>query len=819
MNPTRTLGVAGTLWFAAAMVSSLLGAGLRSADVVHVPGSTRKVHQLTGELDLERLEPTLNRTSSRYGVRGTDLGATFEHGGRLWFIFGDTYAGRAVAGASGVPGYIQSRHGVQGNFEVVTPLAAGGLAYYWRDNDAPGFPWLGPILFGGPALFDAVSLIASNFGDPGNLEVVASSGGRLLFLWRDAGGWQGPFLLVADGTEVSGVTGNPACIQGRYGVQGNFEVVVPLAAGGLAHYWRDNDAPGLPWHGPVVFGGSTSFDAVSLVESNFGDPGNLEVVARSGGRLLFHWRDGGGWHGPFPMVADGVEVAGVSGNPAFIQSRFGVQGNFEVVAPLAAGGLALFWRDNDAAGLPWHGPLPFAERGAGFAAVSLIQGNFGSPGNLEVVARKGEHLISFWRDGHRDSDAIASSADGDPEDGLTIDFATAPDGAYLSPRVTDRGQVLRLDGFEVPAGGFSWGGNAYVFFTDDHLVEAGEIVMGRSFLAVAQDPVGPFTKLYDVSRRADEAGGGFKFVNVAPVMVENGDFPGISTPTGPGLLVWGSGRYRKSDVYLAHVPLSGVERLESWRYLAAAGGSGPPVWSASESDAAPLLAEDCVGEFSVSWNPFLRRWLMLYNCDGPRGIVFRTAEKPWGPWSPAAVIFDPRADGGYCRFLHNDWRDRNCDSVFDNMFGPSRENEWGGEYGPYVISKFTTGDATQATIYFVLSTWNPYNTVLMKSTLRVAAPAAGLQRAADCNQDGRLDISDPVCLLGHLFNGQPARLPCSGGTLAEAANRRLFDANGDRVVDLSDAVFELLFLFSGGPPPAEGMACVGIEGCPESCPS
>src|SRR6185295_6019077 len=34
----------------------------------------------------------------------------------------------------------------------------------------------------------------------------------------------------------------------------------------------------------------------------------------------------------------------------------------------------------------------------------------------------------------------------------------------------------------------------------------------------------------------------------------------------------------------------------------------------------------------------------------------------------------------------------------------------------------------------------------------------GLQRPADCNQDGNTDISDAVCLFGHLFLGSPARL-------------------------------------------------------------
>lgn len=47
---------------------------------------------------------------------------------------------------------------------------------------------------------------------------------------------------IADG----GVGGAPALLQSNYGTKGNFEVLVPLATGGIAHYWRNNDAEGIP---------------------------------------------------------------------------------------------------------------------------------------------------------------------------------------------------------------------------------------------------------------------------------------------------------------------------------------------------------------------------------------------------------------------------------------------------------------------------------------------------------------------------------------------------------------------------------------------
>jgi len=189
-------------------------------------------------------------------------------------------------------------------------------------------------------------------------------------------------------------------IQGKFGRQGNFELIVPLAAGGIAHYFRDNDDPALPWRAAPVFGQNAGVvDALTTIESNFGDPGNLEVIARVGNRLVSFWRDSAqplAWHGPFPLVADGTAVTGVAGNPVLLQSKFGTKGNFELIVPLAAGGFAEFWRDNDNASLPWHGPAVI-EAGSHFDALSFIQSNFGTPGNLEVVSRVGDQLAHSWR--------------------------------------------------------------------------------------------------------------------------------------------------------------------------------------------------------------------------------------------------------------------------------------------------------------------------------------------------------------------------------------------------------------------------------------
>jgi parallel beta-helix repeat protein len=71
----------------------------------------------------------------------------------------------------------------------------------------------------------------------------------------------------------------------------------------------------------------------------------------------------------------------------------------------------------------------------------------------------------------------------------------------------------------------------------------------------------------------------------------------------------------------------------------------------------------------------------------------------------------------------------------------------------------------------------------------------------DVDGKGRIDISDPIFLLGYLFLG--GRAP----DCLDAA-----DANDDGILDLSDAVYSLTFQFQGGKAPKSPYPGCGIEG-------
>jgi hypothetical protein len=312
-----------------------------------------------------------------------------------------------------------------------------------------------------------------------------------------------------------------------------------------------------------------------------------------------------------------------------------------------------------------------------------------------------ERLYFLFGDtvGVHTGDSIAYSQDADPEDCLQLQFVTGTDGRYLPPKVPG----ISLGPFEVPLGGFGVGEKMYVFFSTDHTEQK---VMGRSILARSDDGAKSFAFLYDVSND--------KFINVDPAVVDNAVVPGLPEASGQGVLLWGTGNYRKSNPYLAYVPLVSVEDRGAWRfYTGIDPATGLPRWSEQEDDAAALFDHPCLGELSVAWYPSLDKWLMLYNCALPRGITMRSADDPWGPWSSGEAIFQPWDDGGYCHFMHVAYDSQNCDQVQD----PGRDDEWAGEYGPYMLPTLSRSQGGVTTIYYVMSVWNPYAVMLMKTEL------------------------------------------------------------------------------------------------------
>lgn len=306
---------------------------------------------------------------------------------------------------------------------------------------------------------------------------------------------------------------------------------------------------------------------------------------------------------------------------------------------------------------------------------------------------KGRTYVAFGDIFHDDRDPLAYTTDTDPEKGISLTFNTKEDGTFQPIEIPG----VNLGGFGVPIDGISWNDNMYLYASNAGMV--------NTVLAKSTDDGHTFTKLYDFSNS--------KFINVSLVKAKTESITEYPEQLGTDIQVmFGSGQYRESHVYLAYQRGDKIEE-KALNFFAGL-IDGRPQWTLNESDATPLFYQPCVGELSVSYNEFIEKWVMLYNCGQPRGINCRTSDNPWGPWSDPFVIFEPWEDGGYCNFIHSNWDFGQCDNVHDS----GREYEWGGEYGPYQFKGMAKGSNYRTTIYYTLSTWNPYTVVLMKSTLQ-----------------------------------------------------------------------------------------------------
>jgi C1A family cysteine protease len=289
---------------------------------------------------------------------------------------------------------IESGNGSQyRNFEMLATVAGGGqLQHWWRDNSTSGFPWhtAYPPFAGDAAVCPTLTSTTYNR----NFECVYMTiGGRLHHWYLDQNTHQWNDGGVFGPQDVAGV---PGFIQGNYGKPGNFEVVVRTRDGRLAHWWRQDGAP-WTWSESTRFASNVAFSGASLIQSNYGTQGNLELVCvLESGQMQHCWRDddhGMAWH------AGTTFGSGCSSGPCMIEGQFGASsendiGNFELC--VAAGGRAQhWWRDNHGDG-QWRQSATFGDSVQ--AVVALIEGSFGF--NLEVILLRADRKLQhWWRDG------------------------------------------------------------------------------------------------------------------------------------------------------------------------------------------------------------------------------------------------------------------------------------------------------------------------------------------------------------------------------------------------------------------------------------
>jgi Domain of unknown function (DUF4185) len=309
------------------------------------------------------------------------------------------------------------------------------------------------------------------------------------------------------------------------------------------------------------------------------------------------------------------------------------------------------------------------------------------------------------------ADTIASSTSTDPAAGLFLDFYTNSDGSPYFVRVPG----VRMGAAEVPNAGIRLDSGTYV------VIDSGKDI----------NLPDPNANAHSVLTKFDEVNRSFTVLRTISSM-PNGRF---ITPSlhahGSDVLMYGLGRYRGSDVYLATVPASSFESGAGTRYFAGL-VNGQPTWSTSESAAVPVVADNplrtpsyqpTIGNVSVTYSSDLDLWLMTYDggaaSQATVGVYFAYATEPWGPWSTPQLIFNLRRDRALGTFVH-DPSIVPSDKLNGPIIGPNDPNTTrGGAYAPYMVGRFTRVTGNKLSIYYTLSTWNPYTIVLMRSDFTI----------------------------------------------------------------------------------------------------
>jgi hypothetical protein len=341
---------------------------------------------------------------------------------------------------------------------------------------------------------------------------------------------------------------------------------------------------------------------------------------------------------------------------------------------------------------------------------------------------------------------------------LDLKLATAR-RSFAHPTVTP---AIKQGLFDVPSGGIFLDNRLYAFFWTDHCAQPSPLApdpvtplslpaaagtcleipvinsVGRSVLAWA-DTANPVafhqTISGPITTRMARMPSGFVYVTAAQTPPH---IRPILQARAPAIAVFGAARYRASIPYLAMAPRATFSDPATWSFFAGI-TDGHPVWvtrtewesghNAAGAWTPPAGAEifggageRCVGEHSVTWNAPLHAWLMLYNCGG--AIKARSAPEPWGPWSAPTVLLSAAHDPWVaCTLVMTP---AGCPGLVRRNYWPTLPNGnavMGGFYAPFVLNRYTQASASvatkagQATIYWIVSTWNPYNVVVMKSTL------------------------------------------------------------------------------------------------------
>ena len=362
----------------------------------------------------------------------------------------------------------------------------------------------------------------------------------------------------------------------------------------------------------------------------------------------------------------------------------------------------------------------------------------------------GPCLISAFN--YRGQDPIARSDTTDGDSPLVLQFFMQdqlPLFVTPSPLTTNGGDVqIATGGDDIPNSGISVKNKIYIVYNTGSTPSCGNSCAhanGFSVLVRFHQKSRTFETLRKLS--AVNAGGHFLFTSMH---LGGGGAGGLGGPRY--VYMFGTGDYRLSDIYLARIPEDNFESGIGTQYVKGFHANGQPEWTRPAADAqdalnrqtraTPVIVDDApspsIGNISAAYVPALRLWLMTYNADGTnppvtRSVFLRYASTPWGKWSDPLPIYNACTNGGFGNYIHyvGDKKDAGCRAADPGPSGPGGpmvgqdngsndpETQRGGAFAPSMIEPFTKVQNGTLSIYYTLSTWNPYTVVKMRSDFRI----------------------------------------------------------------------------------------------------
>jgi hypothetical protein len=381
-------------------------------------------------------------------------------------------------------------------------------------------------------------------------------------------------------------------------------------------------------------------------------------------------------------------------------------------------------------------------------------------GSSFEVGPPGERVCVFlWGDTmyFGAEDAVAATTSTDPEAGVALQFLREGDGSTF---VVGNHVPFPMTTDDVPEGGISIAGDTYIACStgyDNTSNTHPPYLNKHTVLTHVLRDLRPGT--WDVGRTVSSNANGGHFVELS--LVQHGD----------EIYMFGTGGAQDSNIYLARIPakqnvpypknnfwtakqptqyFAGYKRAIGTRRILG------PNWIGTETDARvtpvvvdnpivngqPLNLGPTAKKVSVQFEPRLGLWLMTF--EGGRqqrdigdpnrveGIYFSYATQPWGPWEQPQLIYNAARDGGFGTYINNPDLTIAPDNPYATTAptgGPQGPTigqndpctEPGHVYAPFMIQRFNKIDKNYTTfsLYYVMSTWNPYTPLLMRSDFSI----------------------------------------------------------------------------------------------------